>query len=48
MLLLLIRKIEVPERKIKTGAQKWVTHLVKKSMGVEFARSVGSSLKPLR
>jgi hypothetical protein len=36
----------VPERKIKTGAQKCVIHLVKKSKEVVVERSVAFSVKP--
>jgi hypothetical protein len=34
VLLVPVKKIEVPARKTNTGAQKWVINLVKKSMGV--------------
>jgi len=35
---------EVPARKTKTGAQKWVIHLVKNNWGVVVARFVGASV----
>src|SRR5258705_9364881 len=38
----LMRKIEVPARKTKIGAQKWVIHRVKKRSGKVVSRFVGS------
>jgi hypothetical protein len=38
-------KAEVPDKKTKIGAQKWVIHLVKKSNGVVVARFSGSCVK---
>ena len=34
-----------PDKKTKTGAQKWVIHLVKNKMGVVVCKLVGSILK---
>jgi hypothetical protein len=38
------RKADVPDKKTKTGAQKWVIQRVKKSMGVVVLRLRGLSV----
>src|SRR5687767_151600 len=42
---LLCRNADIPERKTKTGAQKWVIHLVKYKMGVVVCMESGSSVQ---
>ena len=36
------KKIDVPDNKTNTGAQKWVIHLVKNKAGLVVAKSKGS------